>query len=750
MQSLQCHLVYLSGPHAGSARSFDAARITIGRASSCDFQFDPYADLAVASQHAEILLDEDTFFVHDLGTRGGTYVNGERISARHPLRHEDYLQFGKNGPEVVFRKGMAGPDPQPLPPKAPETGELEFLAGTDQGKIFPIMGDKINRVGRRNDLEVPLDPRGDMVVSGNHCTISNENGQFVLTDTSRNGSFINGAPVDGSAYVNDGDVVTFGEGGPRARFVIHPPRRIYPNLTGEWPRIKGQPVREQVDAKLTRERTDEAQARARAEAAAAAAVAKPLFVDRPTSPDAGATASGDISQQVTPPGGGRSVDDAVLRSALLEAALQPDATPGIAGAALREPTPPATKSIAPKASLLAPLKARATGAWGKVHKNRNLLGAAAFGVVALIGGIWLLTREPQKRAPIRPSVAADTALQSLKMGETLTNDAGHFSVQIPNDWTRRQDQTFLSIESPDKQVSVDYLRDNRVSESFVYGIMSQNGASVKKLGEVKSGDIKINSYVGNAPGRSYYAVVHHPPQDVPALALLEASPELFDQIPEKSIAALTADNLKLQQLAPKPTATPKPSPTPAKRVARATQPPKPSPTAARTPRQVAAAVTPAPSPAPEATPQAPPPAPAEPGIVLGRQALGTDITLPAGWTGDEDAQEKVVELKSAKGVDVRIARDPEKMDPAAVLETMVGDGWRKVQAGFKNPVGTTGLLYHAIVMNQDEKHLLLVLLEQPDNSTVVIYATRDQQFTAEQRGEVAQVVREIAEKTRGQ
>ena len=126
---LQCHLAYLTGPKAGQAKSFDAARIIVGRASTCDFQFDPYLDLEVASQHAEILLDDDTFFIVDQNTRGGTYVNGQRITGDHPLRHEDYIRFVKNGPEVVFRLGIAPPGLQPLPPPPPRASEQVFCFG---------------------------------------------------------------------------------------------------------------------------------------------------------------------------------------------------------------------------------------------------------------------------------------------------------------------------------------------------------------------------------------------------------------------------------------------------------------------------------------------------------------------------------------------------------------------------------------------------------------------------------------------
>src|SRR5690606_1159418 len=95
--------------------------------------------------------------------------------------------------------------------------------------IFPINAAVTTNIGRRAELEIPLDPRGDMIVSGNHCNIRYLDGHFVLTDSSRNGTYVNGDLVEQPMEVIDGDVIMLGDGGPQARFHVDLAKRHYPN-----------------------------------------------------------------------------------------------------------------------------------------------------------------------------------------------------------------------------------------------------------------------------------------------------------------------------------------------------------------------------------------------------------------------------------------------------------------------------------------------------------------------------------------
>lgn len=75
------------------------------------------------------------------------------------------------------------------------------------------------RVGRRPGLELSFDPDQDLGVSGTHAELVEAEGGWILRDLgSRNGTFLNGAPVpqdpEGGRVLSDGDRISFGAGGP--------------------------------------------------------------------------------------------------------------------------------------------------------------------------------------------------------------------------------------------------------------------------------------------------------------------------------------------------------------------------------------------------------------------------------------------------------------------------------------------------------------------------------------------------------
>ena len=56
-------------------------------------------------------------------------------------------------------------------------------------------------------------------VSRKHCTLSVENGQCVIRDYSRYGTFLNGHRLDGSAVLQTGDLIRIGTPGFELRLI---------------------------------------------------------------------------------------------------------------------------------------------------------------------------------------------------------------------------------------------------------------------------------------------------------------------------------------------------------------------------------------------------------------------------------------------------------------------------------------------------------------------------------------------------
>jgi pSer/pThr/pTyr-binding forkhead associated (FHA) protein len=59
------------------------------------------ADPAVSTAHAAVRLEGDAYLVSDLGSRNGTFVNGERVTEPRPLRHGDVIGIGLS--KLTFR-----------------------------------------------------------------------------------------------------------------------------------------------------------------------------------------------------------------------------------------------------------------------------------------------------------------------------------------------------------------------------------------------------------------------------------------------------------------------------------------------------------------------------------------------------------------------------------------------------------------------------------------------------------------------
>lgn len=95
------HFVHLAGSKKGRTEVFAADRIRIGRDPSNDLQFDPYQDRDASSRHAEVTREGPDFWISDLGSTNGTFLNGERVT-RHALKEGDVIAFGRGGPKLKF------------------------------------------------------------------------------------------------------------------------------------------------------------------------------------------------------------------------------------------------------------------------------------------------------------------------------------------------------------------------------------------------------------------------------------------------------------------------------------------------------------------------------------------------------------------------------------------------------------------------------------------------------------------------
>ena len=79
------------GGRAGESFPLDGERLTVGRRPDSDIFLD---DVTVSRDHAVLVRRGSDYFLDDLGSLNGTYVNRRRIES-HRLEDGDELQVGK-------------------------------------------------------------------------------------------------------------------------------------------------------------------------------------------------------------------------------------------------------------------------------------------------------------------------------------------------------------------------------------------------------------------------------------------------------------------------------------------------------------------------------------------------------------------------------------------------------------------------------------------------------------------------------
>ncbi len=87
--------------------------LILGRALSAAIRFDAARDADVGRHHARIVPRDDGrvgFMLIDLGSRNGTFVNGERVDGTVDLCPGDIVRLGDHGPSVeIGFEGSVGP-----------------------------------------------------------------------------------------------------------------------------------------------------------------------------------------------------------------------------------------------------------------------------------------------------------------------------------------------------------------------------------------------------------------------------------------------------------------------------------------------------------------------------------------------------------------------------------------------------------------------------------------------------------------
>jgi pSer/pThr/pTyr-binding forkhead associated (FHA) protein len=94
--------------------------------------------------------------------------------------------------------------------------QIVHILGPLKGQIQEFSDSEIS-IGRNPSCNVQF-PKDLTILSRRHARIVREGNRFKLIDESSNGTFVNGKAV-GEAFLKDGDVIMFAEGGPKVSFL---------------------------------------------------------------------------------------------------------------------------------------------------------------------------------------------------------------------------------------------------------------------------------------------------------------------------------------------------------------------------------------------------------------------------------------------------------------------------------------------------------------------------------------------------
>lgn len=166
----------------------DNTEITIGRYNTNDIVIE---NKLISKHHAKIIFSQDSFFIEDLKSTNGVYVNGTKV-IKSSVRASDKIMLSKNvelkWDDVLSAFRNKKSNSYPSKPKLDLTKN-------------------VIKIGRNSDNDVVID---NIKVSRYHARLSKENGTWFIEDLgSSNGTYVNEKKIKKIA-VNEKDSVLIG------------------------------------------------------------------------------------------------------------------------------------------------------------------------------------------------------------------------------------------------------------------------------------------------------------------------------------------------------------------------------------------------------------------------------------------------------------------------------------------------------------------------------------------------------------
>lgn len=202
--------------------------ITIGRGKECDISID---NTAISRQHISLSKNSGIYFLSDLGSTNGTFVNGKKIDIDEPVSGTDSIVFGKftltpassidvtNRVAVSVSAGTMDLDDATVfvSGKQQTAPHPQFKARSAGPRLTVIKGDASPReisLSKTSSLKIGNDSSCDLVVQGwfvakaQAYVIKREDAFLLVPQKSWVGTYVNDAKITSERTLRPGDIIT--------------------------------------------------------------------------------------------------------------------------------------------------------------------------------------------------------------------------------------------------------------------------------------------------------------------------------------------------------------------------------------------------------------------------------------------------------------------------------------------------------------------------------------------------------------
>ena len=151
----QAVLSVQAGPNSGMTIPVSGSALIMGRGTDNDVDVD---DKTVSRRHAAILKSASGYFLRDLDSANGTYINGELNGKEdHPLRHGDTIRLAGGEDTFIFRQ--KDEETVKIDIERPETEDgPEEQLGEEDAELLTLLESNRGAAVSRDDIETHLWP----------------------------------------------------------------------------------------------------------------------------------------------------------------------------------------------------------------------------------------------------------------------------------------------------------------------------------------------------------------------------------------------------------------------------------------------------------------------------------------------------------------------------------------------------------------------------------------------------------------